>query len=91
VQEEGITSFIALVRIHKYNIYERFESVMQNESLSFILKTYKKTPKQLSKGAWDMVLDLIVLSFNSSRSKWKLESPMIESNMSKFESQTGEF
>jgi hypothetical protein len=41
VQEEGITSFIALVRIHKHHIYERLESVIQNESLSFILKTYK--------------------------------------------------
>jgi hypothetical protein len=40
---------------------------------------------------WDMVLGLIVLSFNCSRSKWKLESPMVEGNMSKFESQTGEF
>jgi hypothetical protein len=40
--------------------------------------------------AWDMVLDLIVLSSNCSWSKWKLKSPMVEGNMSKFESQIGE-
>jgi hypothetical protein len=41
--------------------------------------------------AWDLVLDLIVLSFNCSWSKWKLKSPIVEGNMSKFESQIGEF
>jgi hypothetical protein len=41
--------------------------------------------------AWDIVLELIVLSFNCSWSKWKLKSSMVERNMSKFESQTGEF
>jgi hypothetical protein len=35
--------------------------------------------------AWDMVLDLIILSFNCSWSKWKLKSPMVEGNKSKFE------
>jgi hypothetical protein len=40
--------------------------------------------------AWDIVLDLIVLSFNCSWSKWKLKSPIVEGNMSKFESQIGE-
>jgi len=38
--------------------------------------------------AWDIVLDLIVLSFNCSRPKWKLRSYMIKGNMSKFESQS---
>ena len=40
---------------------------------------------------WDIVLDLIILSFNCSRPKWKLRSPMIEGNMGKFESQIGLF
>jgi hypothetical protein len=40
---------------------------------------------------WDIVLDLILLSFNCSRSKWKLKSSMFDGNMSKFESQIGEF
>ena len=36
-----ITSFIDLVRIHKYHIYERLESVIQRNLWAFILKTYK--------------------------------------------------
>ena len=39
-----ITSFIASVRIHKYHIYERLESVIQRNLWVFILKTYK-TPE----------------------------------------------
>jgi hypothetical protein len=38
----------------------------------------------------DLVLDMIVLSFNCSRSKWKLKSPMVEGDMDKFESQINE-
>jgi hypothetical protein len=34
---------------------------------------------------WDIMLDLIVLSFNSSKPKWRLRSPMVEGNMGKFE------
>ena len=30
---------------------------------------------------WDIVLDLIDLSFNCSRPKWRLRSPMVEGNM----------
>jgi hypothetical protein len=37
--------------------------------------------------AWDIVLDLIVLSFNCSRLKWRLRSPMVEGNKGMFESQ----
>ena len=40
---------------------------------------------------WDIVLDLIVLSFNYWRPKWRLTSPMVEGNMGKFESQIGLF
>jgi hypothetical protein len=38
----------------------------------------------------DLVLDMIVLSFNCSRYKWKLKSPTIEGDMGKFESQINE-
>jgi hypothetical protein len=36
---------------------------------------------------WDIVLGLIILSFNYSRPQWRLRSPMVEGNMGKFESQ----
>jgi hypothetical protein len=39
----------------------------------------------------DIVLDLIVLSFGCWRLRRKLKSPMVKGNMSKFESQIGEF
>jgi hypothetical protein len=37
------------------------------------------------------VLDLILLSFNCSRPKRRLRSPMVEGNMGKFGSQIGLF
>jgi hypothetical protein len=40
---------------------------------------------------WDIVLDLIILSFNCSRPKWSLRSPLVEGNMGKFESQNSLF
>jgi hypothetical protein len=40
---------------------------------------------------WDIVLDLIILSFNYSRPKWTLRSPMVEGNMGKFKSQISLF
>jgi hypothetical protein len=76
VQEEGITSFIVLVRIHKYNIYERFESVMQNESLSFILKTYKKLRNNWAKEletwslTWLFYLSIAQDPSESSKAPW---------------------
>jgi hypothetical protein len=41
----------------------------------------------VEKRTWDKVFDLIILSFNYSRPKWRLRSPMVEGNMGKFESQ----
>jgi hypothetical protein len=40
---------------------------------------------------WDIMLDSIILSFNFSRPKWSLRSPMVEGNMGKFRSQNGLF
>jgi hypothetical protein len=40
---------------------------------------------------WDIVLDLIILSSNCSRPKWRLRSPMVEGNTRKFESQISLF
>ena len=40
---------------------------------------------------WDIVPDLIILSFNCSRPKWKLRSPLVEGNTGKFESQISLF
>ena len=40
---------------------------------------------------WDIVLHLIILSFNFLRPKWRLRSPMVEAKMGKFESQISLF
>jgi hypothetical protein len=40
---------------------------------------------------WDIVLGLIILSFNYLRPQWRLRSPMVEGNMGKFESQISLF
>ena len=83
--------FVALVRIDKYHIYWETWECHTVESLSFILKTYKNSGTMVERRTWDIVLDLIVLSFNCSRPKWRLRSPMVEGNMGKFESQIGLF
>jgi hypothetical protein len=77
---------ITLVRIHKYHIYWEIWECHTMKALSFILKTYKNSEIMVEQRAWDIVLDLIVLSFNCSRPKWRLRSPMVEGNMGKFES-----
>jgi hypothetical protein len=77
---------IALVRIHKYHIYWETWECRTKESLSFILKTYKNSRTMVEQRTWDIVLGLIVLSFNCSRPKWRLRSPMVEGNTGKFES-----
>ena len=79
-------TFIALVRIHKYHIYWETWECHIMESLSFILKIYTNSGMMVEQRIWDKLLDLIVLSFNCSRPKWGLRSPMVEGNMGKFES-----
>ena len=64
-RRKGITSFISLVRIHKYHIYERLESVIQRNLWVFILKTCKNSgivveQKNLRHSAW---LDHSVFQF----------------------------
>ena len=48
------------------------------ESLNFILKTYKNSRIMVEQRTWDIVLDSIVLSFNCSRPKWRLQAPWLK-------------
>ena len=70
--------FIALVRIQKYHIYWETWECHIMESLSFILKTYKNSRIMVKQRTWDIVLDLIVLSFNCSRPKRELQAPWLK-------------
>ena len=79
------------MKIHKYHIYwETWECHMM-KALNFILKIYKNSRIMVEQRTWDIVLDLIVLSFYYSRPKWRLRSPMVEGNMGKFESRISLF
>jgi hypothetical protein len=69
--------FIALVRIHKYHIYSDLR-VSYNRSSEFYFKNLKNSRTMVEQRAWDIVLDLIILSFNCLRLKWRLRSPMVE-------------
>ena len=80
-----------LVRIHKYHIYWETWECHIMEALGFILKIYKNSRIMVERRTWDTMLDLFVLSFNCSRPKWRLRSPMVEDNMGEFESQIGLF
>ena len=70
--------FIALVRIHKYHIYWETWECHTMESLSFILKTYKNSRIMVEQRTWDIVLNLIIVSFNFLRSKWRLQAPWLK-------------
>jgi hypothetical protein len=60
--------------------------VSYNESSEFYFENLqKKLQNNGWANAWDIVLGLIDLSFNSSRPKWSLRGPMVEGNMDKFE------
>ena len=50
--------------------------VSYNEALSFILK--KNSRIIVEQRTWDIVLDLIILSFNFSRPKWRLRTPWLK-------------
>jgi hypothetical protein len=61
------------------------------EALSFSLKTYKNSEIMVEQRTLDIVLDLVVLSFNCSRPKRRPRRPMVEGNLGKFESQISLF
>ena len=63
----------ALVRIHKYYIYWETWECHTMEAMSFILKPYENSGIMVEQRTWDIVLDLIVLSFNCSRPKWRVK------------------
>jgi hypothetical protein len=55
VWRERHITFIALVRIHKYHVHERFESVMQWIS-EFYFETYENSGMMVQQRIWDIVL-----------------------------------
>jgi hypothetical protein len=79
--EKAQYHFYASVRIHKYHIYWETWEGHTIESLSYILKIYKNSGTMVKQRTWDIVFDLIVLSFNCSRPKWRQTNPMVEDNM----------
>jgi hypothetical protein len=89
-KREGITSLLPWWGSTNTTYWETWECHTV-ESLSFILKTYRNSRTMVVQRTWDMVLDLIVLSFNCSRLKWRLRSPMVEGTKGNFESQISLF
>jgi hypothetical protein len=62
-------NIIDLVRIHKYHIYLEIWECHTIKALSFISENLQNSRIIVVQRAWDIVLDLIVLSFNCSRPK----------------------
>jgi hypothetical protein len=91
IGRERHSNTIALVRIHKYHIYWEIWECHTIEALSFIFENLQKLWKIVEQRTWDTVLDLIVLSFNYSRPKWRLKSSMVKYNMGKFKSKINLF
>ena len=58
--------------------FERLESVIQWNLWVLFWKLAKNSGIIVEQRTWDIVLDLIVLSFNCSRPKWRLINPMVE-------------
>jgi hypothetical protein len=76
---------IALVRIHKYHIYWEIWEYHTIKALSFIYENLQNSRIIVEQRPWDIVLDLIVLSLNCSRPKWKFKSSIVKGNMGEFE------
>jgi hypothetical protein len=76
-EERRQSTIVALVRIHKYHIWETWEGHTK-KSLSFILKILQNSRMKIDWRIWDIVLDLIILSFNYSRLKWRLQAPWLK-------------
>ena len=89
-KREGITLLLSWWGSINTTYWETWESHTK-ETLSFISKAYKNSKIIVEQRAWDIALELTVLSFNCSRPKWRLRSPMVEDNMGKFESQISLF
>ena len=71
-REKGITSLLP------WWVYWKIWECHTIEALNFILKTYKNSGIIVEQRTWDIVLDLIILSFNFSRLKWRLRSPWLK-------------
>ena len=77
-------SFSCSKRKKRHNIFTAFGEdpqiphilrdlrVSYNGISEFYLKTYKNSRTMVEQETWDIVLDLIVLSFSCSRPKWRL-------------------
>jgi hypothetical protein len=76
-EERRQSTIVALVRIHKYHIWETWEGHTK-ESLSFILKILQNSRMKIDWRIWDIVFDLIILSSNCSRLKWRLQAPWLK-------------
>jgi hypothetical protein len=79
-------NIITLVRIHKYHIYWEIWECHTIKALSFISENLQNSGIIVEQRAWDIVLDLIVLSFNCSGPKWKLKSSIVKGNIGEFKS-----
>jgi hypothetical protein len=58
--------------------YERLERIIQRNLWLFILKTLQNSRMKVDRRAWDIVLNLIILLFNCSRPKWRLQAPWLK-------------
>ena len=79
MQEERHNIIFTLVRITNTPYFERFESVIQWKLWVLFWKLAKKTLGiMVEQRTWDIVLDLIILSFNYLRLKWRLQAPWLK-------------
>ena len=89
-RKRGKTSLLPRLESTNITYIERLESVIKWNLWVLFWKLIKNSGTIVEQRPWDIVLDLIVLSFNCSRPKWRLRSP-VEGNMGKFQSQNSLF
>ena len=76
-KREGITLLLSWWGSINTTYWETWESHTK-ETLSFISKAYKNSKIIVEQRAWDIVLELTVLSFNCSRPKRRLQAPWLK-------------
>ena len=77
-RKKGHNIFIAFGEAPQIPHILRDLRVSYNGSSEFYFENYKNSRIMVEQRTWDIVLDLIVLSFNCSRPKWRLKAPWLK-------------
>ena len=77
-RKKGITLFLPWWGSTNTTYFERLESIIQWNLWVLFWKLIKTPEQWWNKETWDIELDLIILSLNCWRPKWRLQAPWLK-------------